>query len=125
MALNHQQRPRQPGLSARLAGDFTRKIRDRGYTYFAQGLVKILKGDHAEVVARVRGSMDYRVHLLWQDQITLLADCDCPYFEGGEQCKHLWAAILAADAGQYLLDAAMHAEAVRRIRVLRLRRRRG
>lgn len=107
MALNHQQGPLQPGLSARLAGDFTRKIRDRGYTYFAQGLVKILKGDHAEVVACVRGSIDYRVHLLWQDQ-TLLANCDCPYFSGGEQCKHLWAVILAADARQHLLDAAMH-----------------
>src|ERR1700689_1255439 len=32
--------------------------------------------------------------------------CDCPYFsDQGQICKHLWAAILAADEQGYLSDA--------------------
>ena len=88
-------------LSRRLAGDFSGRIRDRGQSYFSQGRVKILHGTDTELEAQVEGSANYAVNFEWKEDV-LFATCDCPYFEGGEECKHLWAAILAADARGYL-----------------------
>jgi superfamily II DNA or RNA helicase len=88
-------------LSKRLSGDFTATIRDRGQSYFSQGRVKILYGTDTELEAQVEGSANYAVNFEWKED-TLFATCGCPYFEGGESCKHLWAAILAADARGYL-----------------------
>ncbi|MBZ5727359.1 MAG: SWIM zinc finger family protein, partial [Acidobacteriia bacterium] len=50
--------------------------------------------------AHVRGSRNYEVSLDWEDGV-LAASCDCAHFES-EPCKHLWAAILAAEARGYL-----------------------
>jgi hypothetical protein len=57
------------------------------------------------VEARVRGSRDYSVTLDY-DRGVLFAVCDCPYFDSGEACKHIWATILAADARGYFSSAA-------------------
>jgi superfamily II DNA or RNA helicase len=51
-------------------------------------------------LARVRGSRVYDVEITWDDG-GLVLFCDCPYFESGEPCKHLWATILASDAKDY------------------------
>ena len=88
-------------LAKRLAGDFSARIRDRGQSYFSQGRVKILYGTDTELETQVEGSANYAVNFEWKEGV-LFASCGCPYFEGGEECKHLWAAILAADARGYL-----------------------
>ena len=93
------------GLARKLTADFSTRIRDRGAGYFAQGRVKVLRGSAIQLEARVKGSRDYTVRLDWKED-TLFASCECPYFEGGESCKHLWATILAADAWGYLSRAA-------------------
>jgi len=59
-----------------------------------------------ELGAKVQGSELYEVILRWTGT-ELAVLCDCVYFiENAKPCKHLWAAVLAADAGQYLAEAA-------------------
>ena len=94
-------RPGRPKLADSLSVDFTRKIRERGASYYSRGCVNIVRGSDVELEATVLGSQNYQVKMQGQDG-ELVASCDCPYFEGGEFCKHLWATILAADAGDYL-----------------------
>ncbi len=88
-------------LSRKLAGDFSARVRERGQSYLSQGRVKILFGTDSVLEAQVEGSASYSVNFEWKED-TLFASCSCPYFEGGESCKHLWAAILAAEANGYL-----------------------
>src|SRR5215472_12760382 len=82
-------------LSSALAGLFDNGVRNRGLSYFQRRLVRIRHGSDSEVSATVQGSRAYEVEMRW-DGKTLHIWCDCPYFETGENCKHLWAAILAA-----------------------------
>ena len=88
-------------LSRKLTGDFSARVRERGQSYLSQGRVKILFGTDTELEAQVEGSASYAVNFEWRED-TLFARCSCPYFDGGESCKHLWAAILAAEAKGYL-----------------------
>jgi superfamily II DNA or RNA helicase len=92
-------------LATRLAEYFTAAVRNRGRNYFWQGRARIRNGSSAQVVARVRGSQTYEVSLSWHDGV-LSGWCDCAYYESNCECKHLWATILAADAGGYLSAAA-------------------
>src|SRR5258708_11976081 len=87
-------------LSKRLTGDFSATVRNRGRNYYWQGRVSIRHASNSQVDAHVRGSRNYEVSLDWEDGV-LAASCDCAHFES-EPCKHLWAAILAADARGYL-----------------------
>lgn len=51
--------------------------------------------------ARVSGSYaaNYAVNLSWDgpDSSSLQATCTCPYFTGGNLCKHIWATLLAVN----------------------------
>src|SRR5260370_19720663 len=87
-------------LSKRLTGDFSATVRNRGRNYYWQGRVSIRHATNSQVDALVRGSRSYEVSLGWEDGV-LSASCDCAHF-GSAPCKHLWAAILAADARGYL-----------------------
>jgi hypothetical protein len=77
----------------RLQDNFPQKARSRGEAYFRQGRVELDHADHEHVAAYVDGSQEYWVEI---DEET--AFCECPWFLKGNPCKHLWAAILAADA---------------------------
>jgi len=93
-------------LSARLAPQFTRNVRHRGEEYYWHDQVRIERASESELHARVRGSQTYDVELNFRDG-TLSVWCDCPYFaDNGVPCKHLWAAILAAEAEGGLSVAA-------------------
>lgn len=72
----------------------------RGEEYFRQGRVKLEKVTPTEVFATVEGTEEYAVELLGASASSGRGRffCECPYFEGGNACKHLWATILAADA---------------------------
>ena len=92
-------------LASILSNAFGTSSQDRGDKYFRQHRVQIRKGSSAELIARVRGSQPYQVMLKWSGS-KLAVFCDCPYFsDQGQICKHLWAAILAADEQGYLSDA--------------------
>jgi superfamily II DNA or RNA helicase len=94
-------------LSRRLAGNFSGAVRQRGQSYFWQGRVRIRDGSESDVAASVRGSQNYEVSLVWHSGDGVLsANCDCLYFDSDGPCKHLWAAILAAESDGYLAATA-------------------
>ena len=93
-------------LSTKLAASFTKNVQKRGDDYYCKGRVTIHEGSQSELTACVRGSGFYEVQFAWRDD-KLAVWCDCPHFvEQGVPCKHVWAAILAADQHQYLTAAA-------------------
>jgi uncharacterized Zn finger protein len=88
-------------LAARSKQSFSASTRSRGDSYFHRGAVKITSTGDDAIVAQVAGSEPepYAVYLNWRDATAgVAAYCNCPYYEGGDFCKHLWAAIQAADA---------------------------
>jgi superfamily II DNA or RNA helicase len=90
-------------LKSRFAPQFNPKIRDRGHAYFRAGAVKILERFDSYVLARVKGTLDYLVDLsLTMNSLDVA--CTCAYFAGGENCKHIWATMLAADGKNYLSE---------------------
>jgi superfamily II DNA or RNA helicase len=84
---------------------FSTKSRSRGTQYFIERRVDVRLTTPTEVCAVVEGTERYATVLHWTGE-RLAALCSCPYFvDHGEMCKHLWATLLAADAGDYLPDA--------------------
>jgi hypothetical protein len=89
-------------LSTTLARNFTKNVRNRGAEYYSERRVQIQRGTDFEVEALVLGSEKYGVQLKWRDDVLALW-CDCPYFvENAIPCKHIWAAVLAAEQQGYL-----------------------
>src|SRR6185295_4235007 len=84
-------------LPSALAPFVDSKVRQRGLQYFREHRVRLLFCDSRRVEAIVSGSSPYNVVLNREIQF-LWSSCSCPYFERGEPCKHIWAAILAADS---------------------------
>jgi len=88
-------------LKSKFSPQFDPKIRDRGFAYFRGGAVKILEHSEFHVRAQVKGTHDYFVELsLGLNSLDVA--CTCPYFYDGEDCKHIWATMLAADSKNYL-----------------------
>src|ERR1700693_1677501 len=92
-------------LSSDLAHDFSDTVRRRGLGYFTSGAVRIQHGSDTHVFAHVQGARDYEVSVAWETPALVLC-CDCPYFDSTGACKHLWATILAAEAGGHLRAVA-------------------
>src|SRR5215208_3360782 len=94
-------------LKSRFASQFNPRIRDRGLAYFRSGAVKILEHSDFYVLAGVKGNLDYSVQLSLTSN-SLDVACTCPYFADGEDCKHIWATMLAADNKNYLSEVNLH-----------------
>ena len=92
-------------LKGKFSREFSGRIRDRGFAYFRSNKVKIVEHSESHIEATVKGSEDYLVRLTL-GRVSLDVACTCPYFEGGEECKHVWATMLAADSKNYLADAS-------------------
>ncbi len=97
-------------LASLLENHFSTSSRKRGSAYFQERQVQIRTGTATELDAVVSGSKRYTVQLKWsRKELSVL--CTCPYFvDRGESCKHLWAAILAAEEQGYLAAAAVGAD---------------
>jgi len=89
-------------LSANLTSLVSNGTRKRGRDYFASRRVTVVEGDAWHVDATVRGSRLYTVNLR-RERVAIEAWCSCPYYQDYfEPCKHIWATLLAAEAGGYL-----------------------
>ncbi|BBO36488.1 DEAD/DEAH box helicase [Lacipirellula parvula] len=88
-------------LAARCLREFTAKVRAKGENYFRSRAVQWSSVDARSAVGTVRGNgpEPYRIVISWgAPEIGVVASCTCPYYEGGDFCKHLWAALLKIDA---------------------------
>ncbi len=70
----------------------------KGEDYFQRGLVRSLLADGGEIVAKVRGTRDYKVRLRMEDG-EVDGECSCPMGDMGSFCKHMVAVGLAHLAG--------------------------
>lgn len=68
---------------------------ERGITYYNQDRILELAVDGREVTATVRGSSDYQVSAVIEDD-TIRTSCSCPYDYAGD-CKHIVAVLLAVE----------------------------
>jgi superfamily II DNA or RNA helicase len=90
-------------LKSKFSHEFNPRIRDRGVGYFRSGAVDIVQHSDLHLEAVVKGTTDYKVRLTLIPHALAVA-CTCPYFDGGEECKHIWATMLAADNRNYLAE---------------------
>ncbi|MCB1740148.1 MAG: SWIM zinc finger family protein, partial [Gammaproteobacteria bacterium] len=85
-----------------VAPDLASAVRQRGARYFALSRVRLSFWDDNRIQAEVVGTAQnvYEVSLKWRDRDsgTLVAGCNCPHFQRGELCKHVWALCLTAEA---------------------------
>lgn len=86
------------GITQRLQRLFPPDVRARGNRYFDAGAVEFTRAGEAGLEALVFGSDVYEVQLSWDPHGMLEARCSCPYYGDGKRpCKHLWAALRAAE----------------------------
>ena len=84
-------------LAAAARSSFTANARSRGEQYYAGGRVTRVRVEAGAFSATVIGSRTYDVRLTLEKD-RLVVDCTCPQFlDNTTLCKHMWAAILAAD----------------------------
>jgi superfamily II DNA or RNA helicase len=85
-------------LARALARDVPETTRAKGANYFRTGAVVSVREFDDKVIAVVQGARDYRVEIT-REMEGFIGSCDCPYFQDRfHVCKHIWAAVLAADS---------------------------
>ncbi len=78
---------------------FDKSILDRGYAYYNNNeIISVLKNKN-QVTAKVSGSETYEVNIDLDDLSSM--SCSCPYYKGGNKCKHLAAVLFAIDDHKY------------------------
>lgn len=88
-------------LTSRCSVFFASAVRHRGRYYFETGRVAVVENSPEKLEAVVRGSggQKYNVTLRTDgdSRQQLRASCSCPHFSDGQNCKHLWATLLATN----------------------------
>src|SRR5215203_2857799 len=84
-------------LASALAPFVDLRVRKRGLQYFRGGRVELVSCGAQEARAVVTGTEHYQVTLSRSGR-AIDSSCSCPYADRGAPCKHIWGAILAADA---------------------------
>ena len=77
---------------------FSSTILRRGEDYYNNGAVSQLEMDDDQLTAVVSGTEDYDVEIDLEDGEVEDMYCTCPYAEDGSYCKHMAAALFAAEA---------------------------
>jgi superfamily II DNA or RNA helicase len=100
---------RSLSLARALAPDVPEHIRAKGSAYFTNGAVVSIGGTDERISAIVDGSRDYNVEIT-REKDGFIGSCDCPFFQDRfHVCKHIWAAVLAADSRGLLPPVATDA----------------
>ena len=77
---------------------FAQHILSRGWEYYREGAVtNLTEEDDGEFTATVQGTDDYCVEIDIEDGIPVCMECDCPYADGGYNCKHMAAVLYAIE----------------------------
>lgn len=76
---------------------FQPHILDRGIEYYEDGAVTEfeISSDGHEINAVVEGTEDYNVQIHVRGDVVEYMECDCPYAESGNKCKHMAAVLFA------------------------------
>ncbi len=89
-------------LTARFFNQVDRLSQERGRRYFLRGAVSYIEGGALSVHAGVQGTRLYDVDVSIEKHL-ISASCTCPAFEREfDPCKHIWAALLAAEQSGFL-----------------------
>ena len=79
---------------------FRPHILERGREYYREDRVTELSDRDGNITACVEGSEPYGVEIEYSGKDIFFMSCDCPYAEGGENCKHMAAVLYAWEAGE-------------------------
>lgn len=79
---------------------FQPHILERGRKYYREGRVVELSDRDSNITACVEGSEPYGVEIEYSGKDIEYMSCDCPYAEGGDNCKHMAAVLFAWEAGE-------------------------
>jgi superfamily II DNA or RNA helicase len=92
-------------FSTRSENSFDSKTRFRGREYFHFGHVKFKGSTGHSARFAVKGTYPrpYEVYVSWgtMDVGSVVVECDCPYYEDGALCKHIWACLLWIDVSEF------------------------
>lgn len=88
-------------IAAGIATLFPAPLKSRGDTYFRQGRVDVRREGPDLAKGTVHGSEEWEVSFPLSGDLSS-ARCECPFFASNGVCKHLWAALLTADAEGWL-----------------------
>lgn len=81
--------------------DFSNESRNRGATYFSQNRIRLDKYERGLIQAKVQGSQrePYSVSFNYTGfpMDVIVGKCNCPRYEDGNLCKHLWGTLLEID----------------------------
>lgn len=86
---------------------FSSRILSRGYEYYENGNVLDIEKTEGGYTATVEGAWEYTVTIDVDDEGDFIdADCDCPYSQEGNYCKHEAAVLYALelDVDEYFGD---------------------
>src|SRR5690606_28256931 len=97
-------------LSHALSRYFSSPVRRRGADYYRGGRVRIDTATASHVRASVLGTVRYKVELR-RHEGQMRVYCSCPHFDV-EECKHIWATVLAAGAQGLLRGDGAHGKLV-------------
>jgi superfamily II DNA or RNA helicase len=101
-------------FTGRFFNQVDRLSQERGRRYFQHGAVSFMEGDSTSLYAGVQGTRLYDVQVAI-DKHLVSVSCTCPFFERErDPCKHIWAALLAAEQSGFL--AALNAIAAPHLR---------
>lgn len=83
---------------------FQPHILDRGIEYYEGGAVTEfeISSDGHEINAIVEGAEDYNVEIHVRGDVVESMECDCPYAESGNKCKHMASVLFAYE--EYLSE---------------------
>ena len=69
--------------------NFSDIILDRGFDYYSNGAVKIIRRNNDIIIATVSGTYDYSVEISYKNGLMKEIYCSCPYADDGNYCKHM------------------------------------
>lgn len=76
---------------------FSKVILERGRDYYNDGMVEIISADDRNIEAEVDGSYTYNVEITIDKGEVEDMNCNCPYANDGNYCKHMAAVLFAAE----------------------------